>query len=136
MGVIFYLSSLPTSSFDAADKATGRLPETPHLVHGVLYFVLAFLIARALGRGNDRGSWRPAQTATYAAVAVAASFLYGVSDEFHQEFVEGRGWSEMDLVEDLLGASASAASWVVWRRWRSRPVLHDLGASGATQPES
>jgi VanZ family protein len=104
-------------------------------VHGLLYFVLAFLIVRLLGRGNVRFPWLAAQLETYAAIAVVASFLYGVSDEFHQNFVKGREWSELDLLADLLGASASAALWVAWRRWKSRLVLPDRRATGAGQAE-
>lgn len=122
MVVIFLQSAQPASAYRAADAAARGVSEVSYLVHMLLYFVLALLIVRALGRGKSSIPWLRAGPEALAAVAVVVSLLYGVSDEWHQEFVEGRGWSALDLVADLLGATASAALWVAWRRWTPRLV--------------
>lgn len=135
MGVIFFLSAQPVSTYEAAGETTRGISGGPYIVHGLLYFVLAFLIVRLLGRVKVRFPWLLAQLETCAAVAVVSSIMYGVSDEFHQKFVEGRAWGELDLLTDLLGASASAALWAGWRRWKLRLVLPDRRAPGAGQAE-
>lgn len=43
-------------------------------------------------------------------VVITLSFLYGVSDEFHQSFVYGRSTSASDMLVNALGATAGVAS--------------------------
>jgi VanZ family protein len=66
--------------------------------HLLLFGTLALLFYRAFhGQGINRKN---------AAVwAVVASFLYGVSDEFHQMYTQGREARVRDVLIDGVGAS-------------------------------
>jgi VanZ family protein len=93
-GVIFALSSVPSlgtglGTWDLVLRKCAHVGE---------YAVLAFLLARALGR---------------EAPALALGILYAASDEFHQAFVPGRHASPVDVAIDTLGLLAGLA---VWRR--------------------
>jgi VanZ family protein len=119
MSVIFWLSSRPAGDYEGAGAAVSWLPGAAYFVHGALYFLLGGLLSRpvSLFRVHLPGL---SQTGSAIAAATALSFLYGLSDEYHQEFVEGRGWAWQDLLADLLGAAAGAAAWAVLVHWRKR----------------
>ena len=87
MGLIFYLS---------AQEAVGpELPSWTRIVaHFTEYAVLASLWAWALG---------PALGRRALLAAAAISFLYAISDEYHQRFVEGRDSDAMDVLADAAG---------------------------------
>ena len=73
--------------------------------HAFEYAILAALLTRALASGrNARGR-------AFLA-AVVFSWLYALSDEFHQSFVPGRtaGWS--DVLFDWIGAMGGAWLWI------------------------
>ena len=75
--------------------------------HAALYAVLAALLRGA-------GLTVP--------LALAAAFLYGVSDELHQRFVPGRTAALSDLAADLAGALLGARIGVGFlRRHRRGP---------------
>ncbi len=94
MGLIFFLSSRS----DLPNFAPG-LPGFEEIGgHLTVYGVLAGLLWWAL-RGS--GVKYPATWALVLAV------LYGVSDEFHQSLVPGRAMTLIDLMVDLIGASAA-----------------------------
>ena len=95
MAVLFFLSSrpLPAAAAGVPDWAT----------HAAGYALLAVLCARALAGGLARPV-----SPRHAAAAVAISFAYGMTDEFHQSFVPGRVAEASDLVKDLAGAAAGA----------------------------
>jgi VanZ family protein len=81
--------------------------------HAFEFSVLAALVARALeGTGSSRRR--------VFLLAVGLSWLYALSDEFHQRFVPGRNADWSDIVADWLGASLGAGlylwGWVAWRR--------------------
>ena len=67
------------------------------IVHAVFYGIFAFFIF-----GSSR---------RYALSLLLAS-LYGVTDEFHQSFVEGRDSDIWDWVADIVGASL--ALFTIW----------------------
>ena len=97
MGLIFYLSAQPSVGPD--------LPAWTRVVaHFTEYFVLASLWIWALGLRSI-----PA--------AAAISFLYAISDEFHQSFVEGRDADPLDVVADAAGIAA--ACWLAQARGRA-----------------
>jgi VanZ family protein len=105
MAFIFGLSSIssPPSFPAGTDKG----------VHYLLYAGLAVLIGRALAAGRlEAITWR------VAAMAALLSTLYGMSDEFHQQFVAGRSFEYWDLVADAVGASCGAAAVSLWGRMR------------------
>jgi len=111
MALIFWLSSLPDvpgpELFSAQDK----------LEHFLVFGILGFLIAAALGPWKSGLSWRGMAIVT---IIVAG---YGASDELHQMFVPGRNASLFDLLFDSLGGF----SFVFLYR-RSYHYLHGAGS--------
>ncbi len=107
-GAIFVLSSLPQVS---------RVPLPYHLdklAHAVVYGVLAITAHRAFFR-QAGSSWLRQHAAI---LAVVFALVYGVTDEFHQQFVPGRVSSLLDLVADAAGAviTVSILEWRMQKR--------------------
>jgi VanZ family protein len=67
------------------------------IAHIVEYFILTFLLYRAF-----KGSFKMNVSRLFIYPA-AVSFLYAVSDEFHQSFVPGRNCAMQDVLIDALG---------------------------------
>lgn len=67
--------------------------------HFIAYFGLGLAFVWSLG--GPRPSWR------VLVAAVGLSLLYGVTDEYHQTFVEGRMADWRDLRNDGIGAAAA-----------------------------
>ncbi len=109
MGMIFYLSAQP-------DLTTGLgfwdllLRKFAHLG---AYALLTLLWWRALAP----------VTRFPLAGAAAIAFLYAISDEYHQSFVEGRNGSPVDVAIDSVGiATAVVLARSGWFRRRiARP---------------
>ena len=90
--LIFALSSIPSlgtglGSWDLVLRKCAHMTE---------YAVLAFLLARALGREVP---------------ALAVGVLYAVSDEVHQAFVSGRHASPIDVAIDTVGLLLGLLAW-------------------------
>jgi VanZ family protein len=90
--VIFSLSAIPSlgtglGTWDLILRKCAHLTE---------YAVLAFLLARALGR---------------EAPALLLGVLYAASDEFHQSFVRGRHASPVDVAIDAVGLLVGLLAW-------------------------
>ena len=107
--LIFYLSSIP------------QLPSPPgpfsdkHF-HFASYALLAALLVRALASARLRNI-----TARVAIGAFVLATFYGVTDEFHQQFVPGRTSALDDLAADAMGAAVAAGlllAWAIIRRQR------------------
>jgi len=92
--VIFTFSSIPHLGTDLGTWDL-ILRKCAHVTE---YAVLAFLLARAIGR---------------EAPALALGVLYAASDEFHQSFVRGRHASPVDVAIDTVGLLIGI---YVWRR--------------------
>ena len=111
MAVIFVLSGQPSDEIDRAwwDVFARKV------AHVTEYAVLTALWWRAL---SGLGVSRP------LAGAVAIAFLYAVSDEFHQTFVDGRQGTPVDVMIDAIGMSIAALAIYARRRSRgpSRPM--------------
>ena len=110
MGLIFYLSSLSDTevSRPLESDAVAWLGELrSYAAHIVLYAVLAALIQTAFWGWNSgfRVRW-------VIAAAVVAS-LFGISDEYHQSFVDGRSATVIDVLVNCIAATAAAA--LLWR---------------------
>jgi VanZ family protein len=92
MAVIFVFSAQPdlNSGLGVWDTI-GR-----KLIHATTYGLLWYLWWRALGR-------------RHTLVAVAITFAYAVSDEFHQTFVHGRHGSPIDVAIDMAGVALAVA---------------------------
>jgi VanZ family protein len=91
-GLIFALSSVPalSSGLGTWDYV---LRKGAHMTE---YAVLAYLLARALGRETP---------------ALAAGVLYAASDELHQSFVRGRHASPVDVAIDSVGLLVGLLAW-------------------------
>jgi VanZ family protein len=99
MALIFYLS---------AQEAVG--PELPAWVRVVAHFgeyaLLAALWVWALAPLLGRRAYL---------VAAAIAFVYALSDEFHQSFVEGRDADPLDVLADAAGIAVAVSLLSAWR---------------------
>lgn len=100
MGVIFYLSHQP------ADNLNSMLPFFHRFFpwmqgfdwgHFVVYFVLALTYYFALGKKFTHLKGK--------LLVIGLCFAYGLTDEFHQQFVEGRHPDWIDIRNDTIGAT-------------------------------
>ena len=97
MGLIFFLSAQPD-----LDSGLGLIDLIGRkIVHLATYLALTLAWFWAL-----RPVTRPG---TSLAIAAAISFLYAISDEYHQSFVEGRAGSPVDVAIDSIGIVLAAA---------------------------
>jgi VanZ family protein len=93
--------------FSLSSSATLPAPPphvTDKMLHAAAYAVLAAAFARALAGARWDGV-----TPRVAVLAVIATTLYGLTDEFHQWFVPGRTVDAADLAADFTGATLAAA---------------------------
>ena len=98
----------PRASFGTLELIHAFIRKAAHVAE---YFILGFLLNRAL-RGEDR-TWKW-EWAIWAAVIAAG---YASLDEFHQVFVPSRTASPSDATLDTLGASgAQVALWLAGKR--------------------
>lgn len=126
-GVIFLASS---RSYIAAPHSPFDFLRVDKIGHFAVYGLLATLLCR-LGRGWRAAFW-----------AIVATSAYGLSDEWHQSFVPGRGVEVSDWVADTLGAALAVGLYAGWRpyrdllerplRWRRRGV--EKSAEGVNIP--
>lgn len=80
-------------------EALPVFPGFDKIMHFVEYFILGYLISRALYVVHPSSfAFR-----NVPCTAVAIGVLYGISDEWHQSFVPGRDASIFDLLFDALG---------------------------------
>ncbi|QAY65479.1 VanZ family protein [Paenibacillus protaetiae] len=100
MAVIFFLSSR------TGDDVNSFLPFFHHFFpqmqdfnwgHFISYFVLAATL--------DYGFGAKAQKAGFKIGIILLCGLYGVTDEYHQSFVDGRSSDWHDIRNDMIGAS-------------------------------
>lgn len=94
MGLIFYLSSQPDLPRYPDDLIDTVLKKMMHLAE---YAILACLLWRAL---SDAQSARNSPIA----LSLILSFLYALSDEYHQFLVPGRNCNVVDVGIDAVGA--------------------------------
>ena len=92
MGIIFYLSSLSIVSIKGPGGGFAFSDELQHLV---MFSGLAFLVFRGVVKTFRKD---------HVVVTLIISTLYGLSDEIHQIFVDGRFFSLLDLLFDFLGS--------------------------------
>lgn len=109
MGLIFYLSSL----------AQAETPKAPWLGgwqslvgHTALYGVCASLMEGCIW------SWGSGFRLRWALAAAATATAYGISDEYHQSFVDGRHATVEDvLVNTVAAITAAVVLWFFGARW-------------------
>ncbi len=100
MALIFVISS-----FEVQVPGAEHFPLQDKGIHLVEYAVLGWLCATASAR-----TWPNASLWRTAAFAIFVSTLWGASDELHQAFVPGRFAEWSDVVADICGGIAGAAS--------------------------
>jgi VanZ family protein len=100
MGIIFYVSHQP------GDFIPLPIIGVDKLLHVVVYSILA---------GTFLYGLQPiSQSSNQMAIAVAAVIfctVYGLSDEFHQSFIQGRLASIWDVLADGIGGLLAAFIW-------------------------
>lgn len=100
-----------------------ELPHIDKLYHASEYAVLAWLLIRAFLRTFPT---RPLRQLILWGVVLTA--CYGLTDEFHQAFVQDRTMSLYDALADTLGASIIGFIWLkMQHRWWI--VFDSLGRS-------
>ena len=99
--IIFTFSNFPT--VETADFYLGDflIKKSAHLIE---YGILAILIYRGL-----IGSEIDNKKAIIYSIVIAS--LYGVTDEFHQSFIPGRGPAIRDVAIDTIGATIGVNLW-------------------------
>lgn len=125
-GIIFWNSSLPhvhvpKFGFQSADK----------LAHAVVYFILGYLIIRAVTAGSRNTiQWKS------GLLLMLIGIFYGASDEFHQLFVPGRSADLLDWVADILGVVLGHLTFLRLQVRRAKlPVTTDSGVAAETAEE-
>jgi VanZ family protein len=90
-GLIYWLSDQPTLPMPML------FPHQDKLHHAIAYFIMAVLTWRNL---------KPIIKRPYLLIFLSVFFcsLYGLSDEWHQSFVEGRHADIIDWLADTVGA--------------------------------
>ena|SRR3989338_3072702 len=92
-GIIFSISGIPDVQIPLGIEYSDKV------VHIAEYFLEGWLFSRALG-----GTMRLDSKIILAATAIFC-LLYGLTDEFHQFFVEGRTSSLVDVLADGIGGA-------------------------------
>jgi VanZ family protein len=97
MSFIFYLSSIPGDQLGPDTLVVNMIKKSGH---AILFGVLAALYLYAL---KGRKSLLETQRAFFL-LSLIFTFLYSVSDEYHQSFTPGRHASGKDVLIDVGGA--------------------------------
>lgn len=113
--MIFYLSSVP------GKQVPQSLSLFDKVIHMTIYAILAALFARAVAVNNSK-PW----FSLVWAISLAFVAFYGITDEFHQSFVDGRSADLNDWIADLLGGSAGAALYLLWLRIKQAKQIKSL----------
>ena len=115
--VIYFLSGLTGDS-------TPKIPISDKIIHVVVYSGLGFLVARSLTVLKPQNLGR----ANFVLLSTIFCALYGVSDEVHQLFVDGRYSEFEDVVADAIGGALGSTAFIIIResvgqgylKWASR----------------
>jgi VanZ family protein len=133
MAAIFAVSQMSADTITdsaASDSASSLFGQyTDEVAHFVEYFVLSGLVMRWILAGNapnTSATFDPAMLRSAGQKAVLISVLYGISDEAHQWFIDGRSVQFLDILIDSAGAVMGSAVYLsvfqAWRLQRSRSV--------------
>lgn len=94
MALIFCLSSFPSPEITRSFPIYLKLKMIHMIEYGILYYLYRFAIIK-----TTRVS-----AAEAVIMCLSMTFLYGLTDEFHQVFVPTRSASLMDATANLVGA--------------------------------
>ena len=135
MAVIFVLSSEPAGvSSGRSDLIVSIISSSLHLTlsqeimiflvrksaHTVAYFVLGILIFNIVKDFRLNGA------RLAIAISVAVAFLYAVSDEFHQLFVQGRSCELRDVMIDTVAAAVGVCLYYLLHRMTTAKNAQNL----------
>ena len=109
MGIIFFLSSFPSSAFPSI-----AIPQIDKVVHAGIFLILCALLDRAL----HHQSRFPGIRRYHLLISLAVVIFYGLSDEYHQSFVPGRDVDILDAAADSAGGIMYVILWSIFQRWR------------------
>jgi VanZ family protein len=98
MAFIYYLSGQPTTGIGGNELNRFLVLKSFHLIE---YAILAMFLFLAFRR---------------ASIVIIISYLYALSDEFHQSFVPNREGRFRDTLIDLVGIFIGLLLW----RWLNR----------------
>lgn len=109
MAVIFFLSSVRGSGYQSSSTFYFIERKSFHVIE---YFILFMLLYKAL-------SWdfKYEKSLVFSAVL---SFIYGISDEWHQTFVFGRDGTIRDVAIDLAGILAALTFVSLFKKWKKK----------------
>ncbi|MCL5004257.1 MAG: VanZ family protein [Patescibacteria group bacterium] len=108
--LIFLGSSLPSVHASRNSVVDFVVHKSVHLFeYGVLYLLYYLSVARNF--------WEIEKKKVFYGLFFV--FLYGVTDEFHQRFVPGRGSHAVDVLIDTLGGFLG---FVLWKFLRQRAL--------------
>jgi len=96
--VIVYCTAIFIQSAYPSPEGLPVFPFSDKILHALGYAVLGGLFLRAFLKTNPRRG-----VLRLIVFSVAATTLYGVSDEIHQAFVAGRMAEGMDVAADFAG---------------------------------
>lgn len=102
--LIFALSSLPGASVPKVLFGFDKV------AHAGVFFVLCWLSHRAF-----RFQGNPSLVRRSLPAAVLVTFVYGLTDEFHQLYVPGRTADVLDVTADVAGALTYVGIFFVLR---------------------
>lgn len=97
MAAIFWMSSRTGSELGTLFPFAERLPAWMgglNFGHLVAYYVLGLFVWWGIGNNRPSAKW----------LTVIICALYGVTDEWHQLYVDGRSAEWIDLLNDTIGA--------------------------------
>lgn len=100
--IIFLFSSSPTGTASHFDPIDFVIKKTAHLVFFGIFSLLFYRGLIFSGVGSKKaGYW-----------AILATFIYGITDEFHQSFTPGRDPTIRDVIIDTIGAGVTI--YFIW----------------------
>lgn len=114
MGIIFYLSSLPSDLLKPEKKFGFELDQS--IKHFVEFSVLGILMGNVFWQLTKDRTFHSGFV-TFASSSVF-SVLYGISDEIHQYFVPTRYCTVFDMFIDAAGSLTGVLIFLVYAKAR------------------
>jgi VanZ family protein len=116
--VLFYCCIIFGASAVPSVQLQGEIPYLDKVIHALEYGILGVLFARAV-----RVTSLYASLPLVFAITLYFVVFYGVTDEFHQSFVQGRSSDFDDLMADTIGGAIGAVGYLFWQRKNNSNVL-------------
>ncbi len=108
--VLFYCAAIFIQSAFPSPDSLSSLPFGDKTMHFLAYALMGGLFFRALEKTFPH--WRISRVAL---AGVLLATLYGMSDEFHQSFVDARMADGMDVLADFAGGAFGALCFSLGR---------------------